>query len=90
MENALSPSQHAWEVGLIEVIALEEKRHALRAGKSVGKAVSEVEPCRMSTLPETTPCVDGEVNRLEARMWLDGPAAKEGRVGGSVRELFWI
>jgi pimeloyl-ACP methyl ester carboxylesterase len=29
-----------------------------------------------------------EVNRLEAWMWLDGPAAEEGRVGGRVRELF--
>jgi pimeloyl-ACP methyl ester carboxylesterase len=29
-----------------------------------------------------------EVNRLEAWMWLDGPAAEEGRVGGSVREMF--
>jgi pimeloyl-ACP methyl ester carboxylesterase len=29
-----------------------------------------------------------EVGRLEAWMWLDGPAAPEGRVGGPVRELF--
>ena len=29
-----------------------------------------------------------EVNRLEAWMWLDGPGAEEGRVGGAVRELF--
>jgi pimeloyl-ACP methyl ester carboxylesterase len=29
-----------------------------------------------------------EVNRLEAWMWLDGPAVAEGRVGGSVRQLF--
>jgi pimeloyl-ACP methyl ester carboxylesterase len=29
-----------------------------------------------------------EVNRLEAWLWLDGPAAHEGRVGGRVRELF--
>jgi pimeloyl-ACP methyl ester carboxylesterase len=29
-----------------------------------------------------------EVNRLEAWLWLDGPAAREGRVAGSVRELF--
>jgi pimeloyl-ACP methyl ester carboxylesterase len=29
-----------------------------------------------------------EVNRLDAWMWLDGPAADEGRVGGPVRELF--
>jgi pimeloyl-ACP methyl ester carboxylesterase len=29
-----------------------------------------------------------EVNRLETWMWLDGPAAEEGRVGGSARELF--
>jgi pimeloyl-ACP methyl ester carboxylesterase len=29
-----------------------------------------------------------EVNRLDAWMWLDGPAAEEGRVGGSIRELF--
>lgn len=29
-----------------------------------------------------------EVNRLEAWLWLDGPAAPEGRVGGEVRELF--
>jgi pimeloyl-ACP methyl ester carboxylesterase len=29
-----------------------------------------------------------EVNRLEAWMWLDGPAAEEGRVGGAARELF--
>jgi pimeloyl-ACP methyl ester carboxylesterase len=29
-----------------------------------------------------------EVNRLEAWLWLDGPAAREGRVGGSVRALF--
>ena len=29
-----------------------------------------------------------EVNRLEAWMWLDGPAAPEGRVAGPARELF--
>jgi pimeloyl-ACP methyl ester carboxylesterase len=29
-----------------------------------------------------------EVGRLEAWMWLDGPGADEGRVGGAVRELF--
>ncbi len=29
-----------------------------------------------------------EVNRLEAHLWLDGPTAPEGRVGGEVRELF--
>jgi pimeloyl-ACP methyl ester carboxylesterase len=29
-----------------------------------------------------------ELNRLEAWMWLDGPGAQEGRVGGTVRELF--
>jgi pimeloyl-ACP methyl ester carboxylesterase len=28
------------------------------------------------------------VNRLEARLWLDGPAAPEGRVSGAARELF--
>jgi pimeloyl-ACP methyl ester carboxylesterase len=28
------------------------------------------------------------VNRLEARLWLDGPTAPEGRVGGAARELF--
>jgi pimeloyl-ACP methyl ester carboxylesterase len=29
-----------------------------------------------------------EVNRLDARVWLDGPLAPEGRVGGEARELF--
>jgi pimeloyl-ACP methyl ester carboxylesterase len=29
-----------------------------------------------------------EVNRLEAHLWLDGPAGPEGRVGGEARELF--
>lgn len=29
-----------------------------------------------------------EVNRLEAWLWLDGPTAPEGRVGGPARELF--
>ncbi|CAM4020218.1 alpha/beta fold hydrolase [Roseateles saccharophilus] len=29
-----------------------------------------------------------EINRLEARLWLDGPAQPEGRVGGVARELF--
>lgn len=29
-----------------------------------------------------------EINRVEAHLWLDGPAAPEGRVGGRVRELF--
>lgn len=29
-----------------------------------------------------------EVGRLEAWMWLDGPSAEEGRVGGPARELF--
>lgn len=28
------------------------------------------------------------VNRLEAHLWLDGPSAPEGRVGGEARELF--
>ena len=28
-----------------------------------------------------------EVNRLEARLWLDGPGSAEGRVGGHAREL---
>jgi len=29
-----------------------------------------------------------EANRLEAHLWLDGPAQPEGRVGGAARELF--
>lgn len=29
-----------------------------------------------------------EVNRVEAHLWLDGPTAPEGRVGGAVRDLF--
>jgi pimeloyl-ACP methyl ester carboxylesterase len=29
-----------------------------------------------------------EVNRLEAHLWLDGPDAGEGRVGGELRDLF--
>ncbi|HWT22199.1 MAG TPA: alpha/beta hydrolase [Solirubrobacteraceae bacterium] len=29
-----------------------------------------------------------EIGRLEAWLWLDGPAAEEGRVGGAARELF--
>ena len=31
-----------------------------------------------------------EANRLEAWLWLDGPAGPEGRVGGPVRELFLV
>jgi pimeloyl-ACP methyl ester carboxylesterase len=30
-----------------------------------------------------------ELGRLDAWMWLDGPASEEGRVGGEVRELFF-
>jgi pimeloyl-ACP methyl ester carboxylesterase len=30
-----------------------------------------------------------EVGRIEAWMWLDGPSAEEGRVGGTARELFF-
>lgn len=30
-----------------------------------------------------------ELGRLDAWMWLDGPASDEGRVGGEVRELFF-
>jgi pimeloyl-ACP methyl ester carboxylesterase len=29
-----------------------------------------------------------EVNRLDAHIWLDGPTAPEGRVGGELRDLF--
>ena len=29
-----------------------------------------------------------EVNRIDAHVWLDGPLAAEGRVGGAARELF--
>ena len=29
----------------------------------------------------------GTCNRLEVRLWLDGPASPEGRVGGAAREL---
>jgi pimeloyl-ACP methyl ester carboxylesterase len=29
-----------------------------------------------------------ELNRLEAWLWLDGPTAREGRVGGELRDLF--
>lgn len=29
-----------------------------------------------------------EVNSIEAHLWLDGPTAPEGRVGGAVRDLF--
>lgn len=28
------------------------------------------------------------VNRLEAHLWIDGPATQEGRVGGAARPLF--
>jgi pimeloyl-ACP methyl ester carboxylesterase len=36
---------------------------------------------------ETTGDLD-ELHRQEAHLWLDGPTAPEGRVGGGVRELF--
>jgi pimeloyl-ACP methyl ester carboxylesterase len=36
---------------------------------------------------EATADID-RINALEAHAWLDGPLAKEGRVGGAVRELF--
>lgn len=29
-----------------------------------------------------------QINRIEAHLWLDGPTAPEGRVGGAIRELF--
>ena len=29
----------------------------------------------------------GEINRLETWLWLDGPAQREGRVGGAARKL---
>jgi pimeloyl-ACP methyl ester carboxylesterase len=36
---------------------------------------------------EATADID-RINALEAHAWLDGPLAREGRVGGAVRELF--
>lgn len=33
-------------------------------------------------------CDIDRINALEAHAWLDGPLAREGRVGGAVRELF--
>lgn len=30
-----------------------------------------------------------EINRLQARLWLDGPGQPEGRVGGAARDLFF-
>lgn len=32
----------------------------------------------------------GQINRVEAHLWLDGPTAAEGRVGGAARELFLV
>ena len=64
----------------------------------IGTAVSGVPPVETLSAPvqaldEALDAADEagdltEVNRLEAWLWLDGPAAPEGRVGGPVRELF--
>lgn len=45
---------------------------------------------RLSALIDTADAAGDldEVNRLEAWLWLDGPAGPEGRVGGPTRDLF--
>lgn len=55
-------SYHSRDVGLIEIVAFEEKRHAPGAGESIGKAIPNIELCGMSPLPKTPPGVNCEQN----------------------------
>lgn len=76
-------------------LAHPERTHSLVL---IGTAVSGVPPVETLSAPvqaldEALDAADEagdltEVNRLEAWLWLDGPAEPEGRIGGSLRELF--
>ncbi len=68
-------------------------RLALIAPSISGAPWLETYPEPVSTLEKRLDAAEeaddlAEVNRLEAWIWLDGPAAPEGRVGGAIRELF--
>src|SRR5436190_22937241 len=56
------------------------------SARTVGRPSATPAPC--STRPRWAAGDVGEVARLEAWMWLDGPGAEEGRVGGATRALF--
>ncbi len=46
-------------------------------------------PAIAALLAEQQACTDPErLNAIKARLWLDGPLAREGRVGGEPRRLF--
>lgn len=52
--------------------------------------INEGPTAELDTIIESAENASGidEVNRLEARIWLDGPTADEGRVVGAARDLF--
>lgn len=59
------------------------------SGAPAPEAFPKFTQARMEALDEAEKMNELErVNAIEANLWLDGPASPDGRVGGSLRELF--
>jgi hypothetical protein len=49
------------DIGLGEVLALEQESGVMRLGAGIGKTVAHIEPCGMSTLPKLSIGLEGEI-----------------------------
>jgi len=85
--------------GKLALEAAVEAPHRVNGIILISPAVGGAPPTRDEDVDPETQSIDelltradeigdiDEVNRLEVRLWLDGPREREGRVSGSVRDL---
>ncbi len=85
--------------GKLALEAAVEAPHRVKGIILIAPAVGGAPPTRDEDVDPETERIDGlltradergdfdELNRLEVRLWLDGPREPEGRVSGSVRDL---
>ena len=80
IDFTLAHPQRVKALGLIST-AISGAQWPEKFDPPIAEVVADYERADESGDPET-------LNRIEARVWLDGPLATEGRVGGELRALF--
>src|ERR1019366_6862560 len=83
----IPPSECGCNVGLFEILPLKEEGLADDLGKRIGKAVTEIQACRVSALTEVKEGLARDMRLLDSERFDDdaGPAEKSIALTASVR-----